>query len=118
MQAIQIGNVQFFQAEVSNLLKIFETGKGCQIGDIIQLKGIDLGDSFQAPEINFARTVQGLVSGNLTGVEAEMKALKDRYNAALDAAFAAAKADGANVDRSDLVFANWNPDVDFGASDY
>ena len=44
--------------------------------------------------------------------------LKGRYNAALDAAFEQARADGAQVDRSDLVFANWNPDVDFGASDY
>ncbi len=74
--------------------------------------------AFQAPDVNFARTVQGLVAGELTGVAKEMKALKDRYNAALDAAFAAAKANGATVDRSDLVFANWNPDVDFGASDY
>lgn len=74
--------------------------------------------AFQAPEINFARTVQGLVAGQLKGVEKEMKALKDRYNAALDAAFASAKAEGAQVDRSDLVFANWNPDVDFGAADY
>lgn len=74
--------------------------------------------AFQAPEINFARTVQGLVGGDLTGVAKEMKALKDRYNSALDAAFAKAKADGAAVDRSDLVFSNWNPDVDFGAADY
>lgn len=74
--------------------------------------------AFQAPEINFARTVQGLVAGELKDVSAEMKALKDRYNAALDAAFAAAKAGGATVDRSDLVFANWNPEVDFGSADY
>lgn len=74
---------------------------------------------FVAPEVNFARTVQGLVAGELSGdVKTEMSALKDRYNAALDAAFAAAKADGASVDRSDLIFTNWNPDVDFGASDY
>ncbi len=82
-------------------------------GDLAKVIG-----SFQAPEINFARTVQGLVAGELKGVASEMKALKDRYNSALDAAFAAAKADGAAVDRSDLVFSNWNPDVDFGASDY
>lgn len=74
--------------------------------------------SFQAPDINFARTVQGLVSGDLTGVRAEMTGLKERYNTALDAAFATAQADGASVDRSDLVFSNWNPDVDFGANDY
>ena len=74
--------------------------------------------AFQAPEVNFARTVQGLVAGELTDVAGEMKALKDRYNAALDAAFATAKAGGATVDRSDLVFANWNPDADFGAADY
>ncbi|PRY20865.1 multiple sugar transport system substrate-binding protein [Aliiruegeria haliotis] len=74
--------------------------------------------AFQAPEVNFARTVQGLVAGELTGVAQEMKALKDRYNTALDAAFAKAKADGAAVDRADLVFSNWNPDEDFGAADY
>lgn len=74
--------------------------------------------SFTAPEVNFARTVQGLVSGELTGVAAEMKALKDRYNAALDAAFEKARSDGATVDRSDLVFANWNPDIDFSEADY
>ncbi|MEM8586615.1 MAG: extracellular solute-binding protein [Pseudomonadota bacterium] len=74
--------------------------------------------SFQAPDINFARTVQGLVSGDLTDVRAQMKALKDRYNAALDAAFEAARADGASVERSDLVFSNWDPNVDFGSADY
>ncbi|SDK18859.1 ABC transporter substrate-binding protein [Aliiruegeria lutimaris] len=74
--------------------------------------------AFQAPEVNFARTVQGLVAGELKGVAQEMKGLKDRYNAALDAAFAKAKADGAAVDRSDLVFSNWNPNEDFGAADY
>lgn len=82
-------------------------------GDLAKVIG-----AFQAPEISFARTVQGLVAGELKGVASEMKALKDRYNSALDAAFAAAKADGAAVDRSDLVFSNWNPDVDFGAADY
>ena len=74
--------------------------------------------SFTAPDLGFARTVQGLVSGEMQGVATEMKALKDRYNAALDAAFAKAKAEGATVDRADLVFSNWNPDQDFAASDY
>lgn len=82
-------------------------------GDLAKVIG-----AFQAPDVNFARTVQGLVAGELTGVATEMKALKDRYNAALDDAFAAAKSDGAAVDRSDLIFSNWNPDVDFGAADY
>lgn len=82
-------------------------------GDLARVIG-----AFQAPEVNFARTVQGLVAGELTGVSEQMKALKSRYNASLDAAFAAAKADGANVDRSNLVFTDWNPDVDFGAADY
>lgn len=74
--------------------------------------------AYVAPDVNFARTVQGLVAGQLSGVKEQMSELKDRYNSALDAAFAKAKADGANVDRSELVFANWNPDVDFGAADY
>ncbi len=82
-------------------------------GDLAQVIG-----AFQAPEINFARTVQGLVSGELADVAAEMRALKDRYNEALDTAFETARANGASVDRSDLVFSNWDPDVDFGASDY
>jgi multiple sugar transport system substrate-binding protein len=74
--------------------------------------------NFQAPQVNFARTVQGLVSGDLKGVASEMAALKDRYNASMDAAFSAAKSEGASVDRSDLVFSNWNPNVDFGSNDY
>ena len=74
--------------------------------------------SFTAPDIGFARTVQGLVSGEMTGVAKEMKALKDRYNAALDAAFDKARTEGAQVDRADLVFPNWDPDVDFAAADY
>jgi len=74
--------------------------------------------NFQAPQVNFARTVQGLVSGDLKDVAREMAALKDRYNSSMDVAFSAAKSEGANVDRSDLVFSNWNPDVDFGSNDY
>ncbi|AKO95636.1 ABC-type sugar transport system, periplasmic component [Marinovum algicola DG 898] len=74
--------------------------------------------SFTAPDIGFARTVQGLVSGEMTGVAKEMKALKDRYNAALDTAFDKARTEGAQVDRADLVFPNWDPDVDFAAADY
>ena len=74
--------------------------------------------SFIAPDIGFARTVQGLVSGEMKGVAQEMRALKDRYDAALDTAFEKARADGAQVNRADLVFSNWDPDIDFAASDY
>ncbi|WP_372571658.1 ABC transporter substrate-binding protein [Ruegeria jejuensis] len=82
-------------------------------GDLAKVIG-----TFVAPDVNFARTVQGLVAGELTDVPGEMKKLSDNYNASLDAAFAAATAEGAKVDRADLVFTNWNPDVDFAASDY
>lgn len=74
--------------------------------------------AFQAPDVSFALTVQGLVGGQLKGVEKEMKALKVRYNDALDSAFDKARAGGADVSRDDLVFANWNPAKDFGAQDY
>ncbi|MCV0426585.1 MAG: extracellular solute-binding protein [Roseibium sp.] len=74
--------------------------------------------SYIAPDVNFARTVQGLVAGELSGIKEQMAKLKDRYDTALDTAFAKAKANGARVDRSELVFTNWNPNVDFGAADY
>lgn len=74
--------------------------------------------AFQAPDVSFALTVQGLVSGQLTGVAKEMKALKGRYNKALDDAFDKAKASGAVVSRDNLKFANWDPSKDFGSNDY
>ncbi|APX18147.1 sugar ABC transporter substrate-binding protein (plasmid) [Phaeobacter inhibens] len=73
----------------------------------------DVITAFRAPDVDFARTVQGLVGGQLTGVKATMKSLKDGYNAALDAAFAEAKSGGASVAREDLVFADWDPATDY-----
>lgn len=74
--------------------------------------------SFQAPDLSFALTVQGLVGGQLKDVGKEMKALKTRYDDALNQAFDKARANGSDVSRDDLVFANWDPATDFGSKNY
>ncbi|WP_022952625.1 ABC transporter substrate-binding protein [Leucothrix mucor] len=73
----------------------------------------EVANRFQAPDVSFAQTVQGLVGGQLKDVSKEMKALKQRYNDSMDKAFEKARKAGADVSRDDLVFADWNPDVDY-----
>lgn len=73
---------------------------------------------YKEPTPNLALTVQGLFTGQTSGVKEQLTALVSATNKALDDAFAAAKAAGAEVSRDDLVFANWQPDRDFVASDY
>jgi len=64
------------------------------------------------PTPNLAQTVQGLFSGQLSGVKESLKTLKDAMNKALDRALAAANAKGANVKREDLVYSYWDPTKD------
>ncbi|MEO8408993.1 MAG: extracellular solute-binding protein [Propionivibrio sp.] len=69
---------------------------------------------YKEPTQNLAQTVQGLFAGQLGGVKETLSKLKGEMNKSLDTAIAAAKAEGADVDRSDLVFADWDPMVDYG----
>lgn len=73
---------------------------------------VDVARLYVAPTPNLAQTVQGLYSGQLSGVKENLTTLKEAMNVALDNAFAAAKAEGANVSRSDLMFPDWDPSVD------
>ena len=70
------------------------------------------------PTPNIAQTVQGLFTGQMSGVNEQLAAVTDATERALDAAFDAAKKAGAEVSRDDLVFANWQPSQDYGEADY
>ncbi|MGV8855886.1 MAG: ABC transporter substrate-binding protein [Devosia sp.] len=73
---------------------------------------------YQEPTPNLALTVQGLFTGQTTGIKEQLTALVSATNQALDAAFKTAKDAGAEVSRDDLVFANWSPPKDYVAADY
>lgn len=68
---------------------------------------------YKAPVAGIGETVQGLFSGQLSGVRESLAALKERMNAALDDAFVAAKAEGATATRADLVFPDWDITRDY-----
>ncbi|MDQ3540264.1 MAG: sugar ABC transporter substrate-binding protein, partial [Chloroflexota bacterium] len=70
------------------------------------------------PTPNFGEIVQGIYTGQIDDPAKAMQDLKDREEAALDEAIAAAQADGANVSRDDYVFPNWDPATDYLESDY
>lgn len=74
--------------------------------------------AFTAPTPALATAVQGLFSGQLDDVKGTMTKLKSDMNLALDAALSSANEKGANVSRSDLIFANWDPKRDFTGADY
>lgn len=74
--------------------------------------------NFREPTPNLAQLVQGLFTGQLSGVKEQLVKLNSDTNAALDAAFEAAQAEGAEVSREDLVFPNWTPGQDYVAADY
>lgn len=78
----------------------------------------EVANFYQEPTPSLAQTVQGLVTGQTSGVREQLEAVVSATNRALDAAFEAAREAGAEVDRSDLVFANWQPDQDYVAADY
>lgn len=73
---------------------------------------------YKEPTPNLALTVQGLFTGQVTGIKEQLTTLTSATNQALDAAFKAAKEAGAEVSRDDLVFANWRPNVDYVSADY
>lgn len=73
---------------------------------------------YQEPTPNLALTVQGLFTGQTSGIKEQLTALVSATNQALDTAFKTAKDAGADVSRDDLVFANWQPDKDYVAADY
>lgn len=75
--------------------------------------------AFVAPSPTLSEAVQGLFAGQLgNDPKAALKKVADAHNKALDDAIAKAKADGANVSREDFVFADWDPNTDFGPADY
>lgn len=74
--------------------------------------------AFVAPSQNIATTIQGLFTGQLTGVRENLRLCRDATEKAFDDAFAKAKAQGANVSRDDLVFPNWDPSKDYTEADY
>ncbi|HTV71430.1 MAG TPA: extracellular solute-binding protein [Rhizobiaceae bacterium] len=73
---------------------------------------------YKEPTPNLAQTVQGLFSGQISGVKEQLTALTSATNMALDAAFKSAKDAGFEVSRDDFVFANWQPERDYLEADY
>ena len=74
--------------------------------------------AFNAPTPTLSQAIQGLFAGQLTDPKGTLKKVEDAHNKALDDAIAKAKADGAKVSRDDFVFADWDPNKDFGPADY
>ncbi len=62
---------------------------------------------------NLGELVQGMLTGQISDVNAAMQDLQDRSNAELDRAIAAAQENGAEVSRDDWVFPNWDPTQDY-----
>lgn len=77
-----------------------------------------LATAFVEPTLTAAQAIQGLFTGQLSGVRETLQGAADARNKAMDDAIESAKADGANVDRSDLVFANWSSNEDYGPAQY
>ena len=74
--------------------------------------------SFVQPTLSVSKAIQGLFTGQLSGVRETLQGVADSQNKALDNAIAKAKADGAKVDREDYVFSNWDPFKDYGTAQY
>ena len=74
--------------------------------------------AFLAPTPTLSQAIQGLFAGQLSDPKATLKKVEDAHNKALDDAIAKAKAGGAKVSRDDFVFADWDPNKDFGPADY
>ena len=72
----------------------------------------------RVPDPSLALVIQGLYTGQLKGVEAQLKDCNQRYEDALDKAVEEARADGANVTRDDWVFPNWDVYSNYGAEKY
>ncbi|WP_165949513.1 ABC transporter substrate-binding protein [Kribbella turkmenica] len=62
--------------------------------------------------------VQGVFSGDVTDLKAELIKLSDAANKQQDANIAAATKAGAKVSRDDFVFPDWTPHVDYGPEKY
>jgi multiple sugar transport system substrate-binding protein len=78
----------------------------------------EVAKNYVEPVPSLAQVVQGLYTGQISGVRESLVKLTSDTNAALDAAFAAASAAGAQVSRDDMVFANWDPSKDYTSADY
>jgi multiple sugar transport system substrate-binding protein len=62
--------------------------------------------------------VQGVFSGDVTDLKAELQKLSDASNKRLDADIAAAKGAGAQVSRADFAHPDWAPNADYGPEKY
>lgn len=74
--------------------------------------------NLKLPSPTFAETLAGVVIGEIADAKKALKDVQDRTERALDAAFAAAKKQGAEASRDDLTFGNWDPRKDYTKADY
>ncbi len=72
----------------------------------------------QALSPNLGETIAAIFVGEADDPAAAMQDLKDRSEAELDRAIAAARELGAEVSREDWVFPNWDPTRDYTQDDY
>ena len=73
---------------------------------------------YQDPQPGLGDILQGTVAGAVKNPKDQLKQLSNQVNAALDQAIAAAKGEGAKVDKKDFAFPNWSPDQDYKPEDY
>lgn len=67
---------------------------------------------------NLTDIVNGIFSGQVEDPRVAMQDLQDRSNAELERAIKAAQDNGAQVNRDDWVFPNWDPAEDYGLEKY
>ncbi|HRW46653.1 MAG: extracellular solute-binding protein [Caldilinea sp.] len=103
-------------------LKALETQNGMyRVGPSPLIRNLDVAmvnQELRAVTPNFNEVIQGLMAGQIEGVQQQFQDLQDRANAELDRAIKAAQDKGANVSRDDYVFSNWDPKNDYTEADY
>jgi multiple sugar transport system substrate-binding protein len=72
----------------------------------------------QATDPGISGTIEGILTGQIRDAEAALADLDSRLGEAMEQAFEAARARGAEVDISQLQFPNWDPSRDYTAADY
>jgi multiple sugar transport system substrate-binding protein len=69
-------------------------------------------------EPGIGELVQGMFSGDVTDMKAQLKTLSDKSNAAREKAIKEAKSDGIEVALDDFAFGDWTPGEDYGKDRY
>jgi len=74
--------------------------------------------AYVAPSPGFGEVLQAIFVGEVSDIDGALQDVKDRSEAALDAAIAEVQQQGIEVSREDYVFADWNQRDDFPVESY